>query len=182
MYIRCPLLRWKNAYWHRLEALKSEMEMELECEIFIGDECVTKKEGRIGEKKVHVMPAWQSSPTQQGFWTNMTHLYHLKWPDLFTSAFTASGQSWEGVHSGQGGFQQVWRVLALEGPGGPSAAGCQWAVPWGWERALFQKGIWLGISMFAAKTLTQNHLGYENCKSWSSGPGWVEPKHYDHNN
>ena len=41
------------------------------------------------------------------------------------------------------------------------------------------------IFVFVAETFKQYHLKFEkfeNCKSWPSGPGWTDTKHYYHNN
>lgn len=170
--------------WHSLEALKSEMEMEFEWEIFIGDECVQRKRRKDWreEGERHASLTIFTNPARVLDQHDLFVSFERAWPVHFcfyhTWAFVRRCALWARWISA--GLEHA----GLEGPGGSwRSQRCRLpAITWGWEWAFFQKGIWLGISMFATKTLIQPRRECENCKSWSSGPGWVEPKQYDHNN
>lgn len=181
MCIRCPLLRWKNAELTQLRGSKvGDGDGVWMRDIYWGWVRATKKKEGLERRRwtscqldnLH-QPSKGSGPTWpvciiwEGLTCSLLLLPHvgicekvctLGKMDFSRSGACRSGGSWRSQH-------------------------CRLpAITWGWEWAFFQKGIWLGISMFATKTLIQPLRECENCKSWSSGPGWVEPKQYDHNN
>ena len=161
MCIRCPLLRWKNAKLTQVGGSKVRNGDGVGMrDTYWGWVCVMKREEGLERRRwTSCQPESLHQPSKG---SGPILPFCIIWSGLTCSLLLLPN-----VDSRERCVLWArWLSAGLEGagPGGPRAAGCQWAVPWGWEWAPFQKGIWLGISMFeTTKTLTQHHLGCENC-------------------
>ena len=155
--------------------------MGLRCYLLEMNACNRKrKEGRLARRKWTSMPAWQSlhQPSRCAG-PKLPLCIICNGPTFLLGLCSKCGLPREGVMLSKMALcilGRSWRMWCW-----------RWAVdampiaghkPFLRRRSVIASPSW-------PETFEQYHLQFEkfeNCKSWPSGPGWMDPKHYYHNN
>ena len=180
MCIRCPLLRWKNAKLTQVGGSKVRNGDGVGMrDTYWGWVCVMKRRKDWREEgEHHASLRVFTNPARVLDQYYLFVSFEVAWPVHF--CFYQTWTVVRGVYSGQGGFQQVWRVLVLEGPELQAASGLY---PGAGNEPLFKRGSDLASPCLKPRRPWHSTIwDVRIVKFWCSGPEWVKYKYYDHNN